>query len=78
MYVKKYDFPGTFSKYLHEVDSNSSAEDITVKGPLGLGLDLPDSELNGTYVAFSGGTGIYCFLDLIALVVRHVCNKVST
>eukprot|EP00340_Litonotus_pictus_P003817 CAMPEP_0170522320 /NCGR_PEP_ID=MMETSP0209-20121228/7749_1 /TAXON_ID=665100 ORGANISM="Litonotus pictus, Strain P1" /NCGR_SAMPLE_ID=MMETSP0209 /ASSEMBLY_ACC=CAM_ASM_000301 /LENGTH=735 /DNA_ID=CAMNT_0010809763 /DNA_START=116 /DNA_END=2323 /DNA_ORIENTATION=- len=76
LYVKRYDFPGTFSSYLHE--QKIVDEDLTVKGPLGLGLDLSDEKLDGTYIAFSAGTGIYCFLDFVANVVRKVCHAVST
>lgn len=75
LYIKRYDFPNAFSKYLHE--ETIDKEDIHVKGPLGLGLDLNDGILDGTYIAFSAGTGIYCFLDFVAVVVRKVIHEAS-
>ena len=75
LYIKRYDFSGAFSKYLHE--GKIPTDDLIVKGPLGLGLNL-DGTLEYEYFAFAAGTGIYCFLDLVALVVRKVCHEIST
>lgn len=75
IYVKRYDFPNAFSNYLHK--GSIEQDDLTVKGPLGLGLCLPDSELDGTYIAFSAGTGVYCFLDFVAVVIRKLIHKIS-
>ena len=75
VYIKWYSIHGALSDYLHSKDIPD--DDLTVKGPLGLGLDLPEEEVEGTYVAFSAGTGIYCFFDFIAYVIRYTVNKVS-
>ena len=37
-------------------------------------MDL-DYALVGTYVAFSAGTGIYCFLDFVAYTIRYLAFK---
>lgn len=74
VYIKRYPTPGAFSDYLHV--GNVPNDDLEVKGPLGLGLDLEDS-VDGTYVAFSAGTGIYCFLDFVAVALRQVCQKIA-
>jgi len=44
----------------------------------GLGLDIDMGELDGTYVAFGGGTGVFCFLDFVAFTLRYLCNKISS
>jgi NAD(P)H-flavin reductase len=39
----------------------------TIQGPLGKGLDIqPD----GTHIAFTAGTGILVFIDLVAHLIR--------
>jgi hypothetical protein len=43
-----------------------------------MGLDLDMSELDGTYVAFGGGTGVFCFLDFVAFTLRYLCHKISS
>jgi len=74
LYVKRYDYPKAFSLYLHK--GKIPENDLVIKGPMGLGLDLEDN-LDGTYISFSAGTGIYCFLDFVAVTVRKVCDEVS-
>ena len=31
--------------------------------------------MKGTHIAFAGGTGVFPFLDLVALIIRYVCYK---
>lgn len=75
IYIKRYDFTNAFSNYLHK--GKIDQDDLTVKGPLGLGLCLPDNEIDGTYIAFSAGTGIYCFLDFVAVAIRKLIHTIS-
>ena len=37
---------------------------------------LDKAELSGTYVSFGGGTGVFCFIDFVAFVLRYMCNKI--
>lgn len=75
LYVKRYDTQGAFSFSLHtdKIPSN----DYIIKGPLGLGLDLNESTLDGTYALMSAGTGVYCFLDFASFAIRLMVNKIS-
>ena len=36
------------------------------------------NDLDGTYVAFGGGTGVFCFLDFVAFTMRYLCHKISS
>jgi len=77
LYVKKYDFAGTLSKYLHDYDTQSvNQEDLFIIGPLGVGLDI-DLKLSGVYICMAGGTGAYCFLDFVAYVLRYIVTQVN-
>mmetsp|Transcript_72594 Transcript_72594/g.100651 ORF Transcript_72594/g.100651 Transcript_72594/m.100651 type:complete len:209 (+) Transcript_72594:1897-2523(+) len=49
---------------------NPSPSFFEVKGPLGKGLEL-NEESHGLHVVFAGGTGLLCFIDLVA----HVALK---
>lgn len=76
VYIKKYNTPNALSLYLHSSIINFS--DISVKGPLGLGLNIDDKQvLSKTYISFAAGTGIYCFLDFISYAIRLLCYKVA-
>jgi len=79
LYVKKYNFEGTLSKYLNEYNTgngSSSKDDIHVVGPIGVGLDI-DSKLSGVYICMAGGTGAYCFLDFVAFILRYIVSRIS-
>lgn len=43
-------------------------ETFTFKGPFGKGLDLKPT---GVHVAFTAGTGVLVFLDLVARIILH-------
>ena len=46
-----------------------------VSGPFGIGI-LPDNCMSGgTFVAFAAGTGVLCFMDLVALMARVAIAK---
>ena len=38
---------------------------------------MDSDELEGTFVVFGGGTGVFCFLDFVAFTLRYMCNKIS-
>ena len=42
-----------------------------LKGPLGKGLEVQPT---GVHVVFAAGTGILCFVDLIAAVARQMLH----
>jgi len=74
IYVKKYEFPNGLSKYLHDC---LNPNDLIAKGPIGIGLDLPLNYLSGTFIAFGGGTGVFCFIDFVAYTLRYICNHIA-
>jgi NAD(P)H-flavin reductase len=46
-----------------------------IQGPLGKGLDIqPD----GTHIAFTGGTGILVFIDLVAHLIRKNLDQLDS
>lgn len=75
LYIKRYDTSGAFSFYLHT--EKIPEDDLTIKGPLGLGLNLKDNILEGTYILMSAGTGVFCFLDLAAFAIRLMIDRIS-
>jgi len=76
-YIKKYEQRQGLSKFIHELKTND--EGIIVRGPIGLGLEIDsNTTLTGTYVSFGGGTGVFCFLDFVAFVLRYVCHKIAS
>lgn len=74
-YIKKNTTSFVLSDYIHS--SKVSKNYLIIKGPLGLGLDITEDNIDGTYVLFSAGTGIYGFLDLIAYTIRLVAYKIA-
>ena len=62
--IKNYDNPKGLSQKLTKADASIEYE---IKGPLGKGLN-PFS--NGIHIAFTGGTGILPFIDLVAHLAR--------
>ena len=78
LYIKKYDFPGTLSKYIHEYDTKLiNLGDMFVVGPIGVGLDVDEGSLKGVHVCMAGGTGAYCFLDMVAYVLRYMVSEIN-
>ena len=63
--IKNYNQHGGVSMKIH--DNDQSMHEFTVKGPMGKGL-MPASE--GQHAAFAAGTGVLCFVDLVALMIR--------
>jgi hypothetical protein len=49
-----------------------SGVEFQIKGPMGKGLDL---EPRGVHVAFTAGTGVLPFLDLVAYLIRININE---
>jgi hypothetical protein len=52
---------------------NSASSRYKIKGPLGKGLNL---KAHGVHVAFTGGTGVLVFLDLVAYLIRCTINGI--
>jgi len=53
-----------------------STNDIyKLKGPLGKGLSIMQK---GTHIAFTGGTGILVFIDLVAHLLRKVLGLLDS
>jgi hypothetical protein len=44
------------------------AETFNIKGPFGVGLGIRPT---GVHVAFSAGTGVLVFLDLVTKIILH-------
>ena len=63
--LKNYKKPKGLSVRLSE----STGEIYKLKGPLGKGLDIMPK---GTHIAFTGGTGVLVFIDLVAHLIRKV------
>ena len=63
--AKNYNIIGGLSQFIHNSSENEIFE---VKALLGKGLNL---QKDGVHVAFTGGTGILVFVDLIALMIRY-------
>jgi NAD(P)H-flavin reductase len=63
--AKNYNIVGGLSQLIHTAEQNERYE---VKALLGKGLNL---QKDGVHVAFTGGTGILVFIDLIALIIRQ-------
>ena len=49
------------------VHSASDERRFEVKGPLGKGLKVNPT---GVHIAFAAGTGVLCFVDLVAALIR--------
>lgn len=51
------------SGQIHGADEGSRFE---IKGPLGKGLQVSEQ---GVHIAFAAGTGVLCFVDLVAQLI---------
>jgi len=71
--IKNYSIDKGLSKKLHGFDNLKDT--VQVKGPMGKGLGLT-SDSEGTYVAFSAGTGILPFIDLVARIALGALNLI--
>lgn len=70
MTVKNYGKTGGLSTILH----GSNDEVYEIQGPMGKGLDI---EKTGTHIAFTAGTGLLIFIDLVAHLVRKNCGLLT-
>lgn len=66
--IKNYNQPKGLSKAIHEATPD---EVFTIQGPLGKGLGIQPS---GVHIAFTAGTGILVFVDLVAHLIRKNLN----
>ena len=67
--IKDYQQPKGLSSKIH----NATAS-FEVKGPMGLGLLPKDS---GHHMVFAAGTGVLCFVDLVAELARLNVGEVG-
>lgn len=58
-----------------QLNQENGQGDWFVKGPMGLGLDL---DKKGHNIAFTGGTGILVFLDLVAQLVLLIVDQANS
>ena len=75
-YIKKYTVPKALSNHIHNLELNYQS-DLTIRGPMGLGLNLFENKLKGTHLIFAAGTGILPFIDLISFTLRYIVRKIS-
>ena len=79
MVIKNYFNLNGLSRRIIRQESvyDSFTEEITkaqyyIKGPMGKGLDIQPS---GVHIAFTAGTGILPFMDLVAFLIRYNLNE---
>lgn len=53
--------------------SEGEIHPYVLKGPMGKGIDL---DLNGVNIAFTAGTGVLPFLDLVAYMIRYNLGQI--
>ena len=70
MTVKNYTRANGLSKRITEVPG----EIYDIKGPMGKGLLIKSQ---GVHIAFTAGTGVLVFLDLVAHLARKAFGEVS-
>ncbi len=70
MTVKNYTKANGLSKRINEVPG----EIYDIKGPMGKGLLI---KKQGVHIAFTAGTGVLVFLDLVAHLARKAFGEVS-
>jgi hypothetical protein len=58
----------------HEIHNSDKGSEFEIKGPLGKGLTYSKT---GVHVAFTAGTGILVYLDLVAHLIRKKLGLLS-
>ena len=64
--IKNYRRPKGLSAEIHKENQGTSAR-FEIKGPMGHGLKVKKS---GIHVVFAAGTGVLCFVDLVAAMIQ--------
>ena len=64
--IKNYRNPGGLSAEIHKENQGTNAR-FEIKGPMGHGLKAKPS---GIHVVFAAGTGVLCFVDLVASMIQ--------
>ena len=55
-------------------DEEIAGNEFIVKGPIGKGLLV---ETTGQHIVFAAGTGILCYIDLIAMLAMHYLEVID-
>jgi len=71
--VKNYKKPKGLSHFITE-DLKNKEHVYNVQGPMGTGLDMHRS---GRHIAFSGGTGVLVFIDMVAHLILRLLPLVG-
>lgn len=64
--IKNYRHPKGLSAEIHKENQGTNAR-FEIKGPMGHGLKAKKS---GVHVVFAAGTGVLCFVDLVAAMIQ--------
>ena len=68
--IKNYHSHKGLSKFIHNDVASGCREVYEIKGPMGLGISLKQS---GRHIAYTAGTGVLPFIDLVAhLLIRII------
>ena len=67
--IKNYGNPKGLSTKIHAEPQGDRV--FEVKGPMGHGLKPGNS---GVYVVFAAGTGVLCFVDLVATMINFALD----
>ena len=59
------------SKFIHN-DIANGKEIYEIKGPMGLGISMKPC---GRHIAYTAGTGVLAFMDLVAYLLIRVIEK---
>ena len=70
MTIKNYRHPKGISHKIHAVPQGNERYEIS--GPMGHGLRIKNQ---GVHVAFAAGTGVLCFVDLVAKIALNNCSS---
>ena len=69
--IKNYHTHNGLSKFIYN-DIATMKEIYEIKGPMGLGLSLKPT---GKHIAYTAGTGVLAFMDLVAYLLIRMIEK---
>ena len=70
--IKNYADNNGLSKYIHETFNQSQKCLYQVRGPMGSGISV---QSQGKHIAFTAGTGVLVFMDLVAYLLIRVIEQ---